>query len=525
VRHSETPAFKLYLRDEDRPRIVTQEEFASLVAPPEPDPQSQSEVHEHKDKLRFLRSVSEAIVEYPVPLCSDGVEIIDTPGTNDLDPLREEITYEFIPKADAVVFLCSTRPPLAETEVRFLRDRILKADIQKIFIVVNFGDLLRSDESRAKMLDYFEQNLAPILGSPKIFLLSARETLRYRVGKATADPNEMVQSFDRFEQSLGTFLASDRGSVKLLKPVNRGLRTARELLEEHLPLRFSAAKMSAQELEITIDTLLPKIETLRQNRDSAVLALRAGLQFAGEELAQRYRQGLRDIAKVAVSRVDQLSAMGGSPTQAQLREIVEEAVASKQTALQQEVSSCQLSSLNALLRKAHHSVQDARDQLRVAVQSAFSLTSIDASVPELDLSLLGELPSRSRNPHGLMEWLGFLVESVVDFFTDSMERTRSAFFSRAREQVSQRFYGIIDSRTANFTAMWKGTSESLERTFLESINPGLNGLEQELHDTLRKHQSAEQQAEREADLLTAIKQSIHGSDTELRELAKELTKK
>ncbi|MEZ4407487.1 MAG: dynamin family protein, partial [Polyangiales bacterium] len=44
-------------------------------------------------------------IEYPAELLRDRVTLVDTPGVNDLNLQRAEITYGYVPRADGVVFL------------------------------------------------------------------------------------------------------------------------------------------------------------------------------------------------------------------------------------------------------------------------------------------------------------------------------------------------------------------------------------------------------------------------------------
>ena len=45
-------------------------------------------------------------VRYPLPLCQDGIEIIDTPGLEE-DETRQKITLSYLDHADAAIVLLS----------------------------------------------------------------------------------------------------------------------------------------------------------------------------------------------------------------------------------------------------------------------------------------------------------------------------------------------------------------------------------------------------------------------------------
>ncbi|MGH4120837.1 dynamin family protein [Clostridium sp.] len=163
VSYSETPIYRIFLRDKNSTcKIITKEQFKNVVAPKEPIMGDESSEYEYENALKEISNISFADIGYPTELCKGGVEIVDTPGTNDLDPAREEITYKFIPESDVAIMLLSANQILAESEMKFLKDRIIKADIQKIYFVINFKDRLRDEEEQLRVINYAREHLEKV---------------------------------------------------------------------------------------------------------------------------------------------------------------------------------------------------------------------------------------------------------------------------------------------------------------------------------------------------------------------------
>ena len=59
------------------------------------------------------------VYRYPLEMLRD-LEIVDTPGTNSIERMEEEITRGFVPRADLVLFVTSADRPFTETERAFL---------------------------------------------------------------------------------------------------------------------------------------------------------------------------------------------------------------------------------------------------------------------------------------------------------------------------------------------------------------------------------------------------------------------
>ena len=78
------------------------------------------------------------VVTAPADLLRD-VHIVDTPGTNAIMREHEQLTAEFVPRSDLVLFVTSADRPFTETERAFLET--IRDWGKKIVIVVNKIDI------------------------------------------------------------------------------------------------------------------------------------------------------------------------------------------------------------------------------------------------------------------------------------------------------------------------------------------------------------------------------------------------
>ena len=58
---------------------------------------------------------------HPAPLLENRLTVVDTPGVNDINEQRAEITYGYLPRADAAVFLLDATQILTASERQFSR--------------------------------------------------------------------------------------------------------------------------------------------------------------------------------------------------------------------------------------------------------------------------------------------------------------------------------------------------------------------------------------------------------------------
>ena len=124
-----------------------------------------------------LRSNGLRVHTYPAEVLRQ-LSIVDTPGTNAVIRQHEQLTRDFIPRADLVLFATSADRPFTESERGFLA--LIKEWGKKIVIILNKIDILTPVELE-QVLGFIRENARDLLGvTPDIFPVSAREALRSR---------------------------------------------------------------------------------------------------------------------------------------------------------------------------------------------------------------------------------------------------------------------------------------------------------------------------------------------------------
>ena len=199
-------------------------------------------------------------VGYPAKLLEERILLVDTPGVNDLSLQRADITYSYIPRADAVLFLLDAGQILKESERQFLHDKLLKASRDKIVFVITKWDILNDDEKK-EALQYARTQLANLVKDPVVFPISAEKALEGG-GMAESGMPELLAH-------LTTFLAEERGRILLDNALGEGVNVA-NLLAKGVDARRRSLGMKTEELERRIkmleDDLKGTAGTIEQRR-------------------------------------------------------------------------------------------------------------------------------------------------------------------------------------------------------------------------------------------------------------------
>jgi small GTP-binding protein len=188
--------------------------------------------------------------------------IVDTPGTNAIIRRHEELTRDFIPRADLVLFVTSTDRPFTESERAFLST--IQEWGKKIVIVLNKADLLEEHELE-QVVTFIRENARDLLGiTPEIFPVSARLAQRARANSDEATTRDEAWRASRFEAIeryvLETLDEEQRVRLKLLSP----LGVAQRLADKYLALAESRLETLQQDF-MTLDNIERQLDLFRDD--------------------------------------------------------------------------------------------------------------------------------------------------------------------------------------------------------------------------------------------------------------------
>ncbi|MFZ5916019.1 MAG: dynamin family protein [Chloroflexota bacterium] len=194
-----------------------------------------AQIHVLKYGPEVVREPAEEFVlslSLPVSFLSE-INIVDTPGTNAVIRRHEEITQDFVPRSDLVLFVTSADRPFTESERAFL-ERI-RSWGKKVVVVVNKVDILEDEAQVQQVLDFIAENARLLLGFvPEMFPVSARLALQ---AKNAADPETQARLWQasRFgpleRYILESLDQTSRIQLKFLNPLGVGQHLTSRYLE------------------------------------------------------------------------------------------------------------------------------------------------------------------------------------------------------------------------------------------------------------------------------------------------------
>jgi GTP-binding protein EngB required for normal cell division len=218
---------------------------------------------------------------YPLDVLRD-LEIVDTPGTNSIERMEEEITRGFVPRADLVLFVTSLLQPLTASELNFL-GHIREWD-KKVVFVVNGVDRRNSDEQVARVREFLTREVSARLGgpAPTVYFVSALRALRRKMAGTTAaaaalPPADPLDEFGALERYLTeTLRETERVRLKLLSPLGV-LRHVLDRNRASVATRHGVVLEDGRVLRAVREQLTAYSAEMRTDSERYLLELRAAL--------------------------------------------------------------------------------------------------------------------------------------------------------------------------------------------------------------------------------------------------------
>jgi len=244
--------------------------------------------------------VSYVEVGYPAEMLRENITLVDTPGVNDLNEQRADITYGYVPRADAVIFLLDAGQALKDSEREFLSSHVLEGSRDRLIFVLGKVDLL-SDAERTAVTGYVKKGLRSLVDEPVVFPLSARAHLEGKT-EGTGMPELMAY--------LERFLDTDRAQILLDNAAHDAARTA-AYLQQNLGVKLRAYDLDLADLEHRIglvrkqlDSSKRQLEELHTRIHAEAHAIKAQIRLDLEHFARSFADALpREIDAVDANDV------------------------------------------------------------------------------------------------------------------------------------------------------------------------------------------------------------------------------
>ncbi len=251
-----------------------------------------------KDNPRNILEAKLMEIETPNSQLKQGLTLVDTPGIGALYGQHTNVTYAFIPNADAILFVSDTIKPLSEIDLKFIKERILPYTRDIIFVltkkdqVKDYQTLL--EDNRNKLAATLECPVDQITIIP-VSSLAKRDYLK------THDPEDLEESnFPLLEKTLWQFVGAHRGRILIAKALTTLSRVVSEM-RRPLQVEFDTCqeqnKQKLDEIEANLEEARAYLQRLQEENSEWKIQLSYGLERIQRDAQYQFDRGFANIRR------------------------------------------------------------------------------------------------------------------------------------------------------------------------------------------------------------------------------------
>jgi GTPase SAR1 family protein len=443
------------------------------------------------------KGVAQVVFEYPSEYLKSGIQIIDTPGVGSVYKHNTDVAYEFVPKADAGIFVVTADPPISDSELQFLKS--IKDYLAKIIFVQNKTD--QTDvKDRLESLDFTKKVIEEAVGRKDLqfYQVSAKLGLE---GKKEHNKEKLATSnLLTFEDSLNQLFINKKEQVLLLSVAQKLLPIIAEI-ELQLQVEKNALQLSVDELKEKTATFSKEAAKIKQEKEDDGYILRGQAEkLAGEVLVADIEvlkeQKLSELMKEFEQLFRQNRHLAGQELAKQFDVFLEKSIKAIFAAWRQEEQEKLQHAITSIIDR----FSDQTNQyVRKVVELSASLFRLQLNTFQVDTTLAEEVeftfsfdeyqvdidvytPVITRLPKFISDKLLYnkMKDELFEQFDRHCGRVRYDFHERIMKSLHE-YMGKLD--------------ETLEQT--------IAGIEQALTKALsEKEKKTEYQAKARADITT-----------------------
>ncbi len=299
---------------------------------------------------------------WPLELCANGVELIDSVGLDDPDS-RDYITLDYAKSVDAILYLMKSQDTGSKTDIDTIK-LLRTLGYESLFFIITYYDAIKEsalmgEQSEADFQKIVFNTLSKLteLGDNGIKFVDSRSGL---IGRIKQDDQKVVESgIENVEKALESFLVEQKGRAKLVTTL-RSLVSVNSAVKKVIPPRIDMLGASTEELEKRYEEAKLPLQILETKRELMVNKVDSAIVDIAREafdLASNYFQQLPNKIKSWTDDYKIESGIGFPPRKSTLEPVVTEVLNHLKFKIESDVSEWTAQELSPMIEQRVQQMQ------------------------------------------------------------------------------------------------------------------------------------------------------------------------
>lgn len=257
---------------------------------------------------RLPQKVDHLNIKAPVEWLQ-GICLVDTPGTGDIFNRFDLQIYNYLTKADAIIFVISAFSPLSKSEQTFLKLSVLPQDFPKVFFVVNMMDMARTDEDAKKLMQSIQGKIIRLFPNARLFGISALDEFCRLQSLPRPNPDRTATlevEFNALRDCLQESIFLNRDVIQLSRASDQMQRLLREL-ESNIRLLQNAMQADREGLKNTISQCEDQSSELFAKLKEHQEVMRYEIETLSHQACEWMEEFMQRLEKEAIASIPDYS--------------------------------------------------------------------------------------------------------------------------------------------------------------------------------------------------------------------------
>ena len=257
-----------------------------------------------------------AEVFMPLDILKDGVEIIDSPGLNDVAS-HGDITHKYLPNVHAIIYCVNGLRAYSQSEKVVIEDLVLMHYTTPMFLVTRYDNVCEDNENSggdpeeleifkktitadlAKHTDLVKPRYTSMLDGNGIFFVSSRDAKKAKHSSPWNTELLKESGYQDFERYLSDYLIKCKGD-ELCRMIVESIRTVGNDAIKSLNEQYNAADLSLEEFEQRIKDVKARMESAKAQAELFVQSFENEL----EQVLTDLKSTCSALPKKAYAQID-----------------------------------------------------------------------------------------------------------------------------------------------------------------------------------------------------------------------------
>lgn len=209
------------------------------------------------------KGVKQVLIEYPSGFLQNGIQIIDTPGVGSIYKHNTDIAYDFVPQADAGIFVVTVDPPISDSELQFLKS--IKDYLAKIIFVQNKIDQAEK-EDMWESSEFTKKIIAQTAGKKDLQFFQVSAKLALAGKKENNQQKIKISRIENLETAINRLFLVKKENFLSLSIARKLLALIIEI-ELQLKIEKKALQMSLVDLKNKVKIFKTEAEKINQEKE------------------------------------------------------------------------------------------------------------------------------------------------------------------------------------------------------------------------------------------------------------------